>query len=284
MQLYCCAGAEKIPTFVNPRVGANDCFTCRAYVLRLIFFEMQYQRVASGFLRKLFVILLVCVPAFAFAQEDEKESAFYGTVDLASQYIWRGTDYGDFPSIMPTVGFYKGGFDVYAWGNWAFDNSYSEVNIGLSYSFSNFTVELVDYFYPGVGSDFFNFRNSSTTHSVEAIATYAPEVFPLHVTLSTAIYGDDKKENGKNAFSTYAEIGYSHEFNEKNSVSAVVGASVGKGYYTDYEKNFSIVNIAAGYTRVFTLWDYDLPASATVVYNPYMERFLWSVGLSFSIF
>ena len=33
---------------------------------------MQYQRFAFGFLRKLFVILLVCVPAFAFAQEEEK--------------------------------------------------------------------------------------------------------------------------------------------------------------------------------------------------------------------
>ena len=214
---------------------------------------MQYQRFNRGFLWKLFVILLVCIPAIASAQEEEKESTFYGSVDLASQYIWRGTGYGDFPSVMPTVGFNKGGFDVYAWGNWAFDNSYTEVNIGVSYTLGNFTLELVDYFYPGEGAKFFN-------------------------------YGDDKKENGKNAFSTYAEIGYTHEFNEKNSLMAAVGASVGKGYYTEYEKSFSVVNLTAGYTRVFTLWNYDLPASATIAYNPYMEKFFWNIGLSFSIF
>lgn len=245
---------------------------------------MQYQRFNRGFLGKLFVILLVCIPAIASAQEEEKESTFYGSVDLASQYIWRGTGYGDFLSVMPTVGFNKGGFDVYAWGNWAFDNSYTEVNIGVSYTLGNFTLELVDYFYPGEGAKFFNFRNSTTTHSVEAIATYEPEAFPLHVLVGTTIYGDDKKENGKNAFSTYAEIGYTHEFNEKNSLMAAVGASVGKGYYTEYEKNFSVVNLTAGYTRVFTLWNYDLPASATIAYNPYMEKFFWNIGLSFSIF
>lgn len=244
---------------------------------------MQYQRVAFGFFRKLFVILLVCIPAIASAQEEEKESTFYGSVDLATQYIWRGAGYGDAPSVMPTVGFNKGGFDVYAWGNWAFDNSYTEVNIGLSYSLGNFTLELVDYFYPGEGAKFFNFRNSTTTHSVEAIATYEPEAFPLHVLVGTTIYGDDKKENGKNAFSSYAEIGYTHEFNEKNSLMAAVGASLNKSLYTDYEKGFGIVNITAGYTRTFTLWNYDLPVSAVFSYNPCMDEFNWAVSFSFSI-
>ena len=245
---------------------------------------MQYQRFAFGFLRKLFVILLVCVPAFAFAQEEEKESPFYGSVDLATQFIWRGSGCGDAPSVMPMVGFNKGGFDVFAWGNWAFDNSYTEFDIGLSYTLGNFTLELVDLFYPGEGAKFFNFRNSTTAHAVEAALTYELEAFPLYIMAGSIIYGDDKKENGKNAFSSYAEIGYNHEFNEKNSLMAVVGASVGKGYYTDYEKNFSVVNLSAGYTRVFTLWNYDLPASATIVYNPYMEKFFWNIGLSFSIF
>ena len=245
---------------------------------------MQYQRFAFGFLRKLFVILLVCIPAFAFAQQEESESSIYVSADLTSKYIWRGTGNGDAPALMPTVGFNKGGFDVYAWGAWAFDDSYRELNIGVSYSFSDFTVELVDYFYPWKGNKFFHLRNSTTTHSIEAIATYEPEFFPVYLTVGSTVFGDDKKENGKNAFSSYAEIGYTHEFNEKNSLMAAVGASVGKGYYTDYEKNFSVVSLSAGYTRVFTLWNYDLPASATIVYNPYMEKFFWNIGLSFSIF
>lgn len=245
---------------------------------------MQYQRVAFGFLRKLFVILLVCVPAFAFAQEEEKESPFYLTLDVATKNIWRGIGDGKAPLVYPTVGFSKGGFDVYGWWAYAVDNSYNELNIAVSYSFSNFTIELVDYFYPGLGSDFFNFRNSSTTHSAEAILYYEPEAVPIHVIIGSTIYGKDKKpESGKNAFSSYGEIGYTHEFNEKNSAMAAVGFSLNKGCYTGYEKGFYPVNLTAAYTRIFTLWNYDIPVSATVAYNPYLEKFYWNIGLSFSI-
>lgn len=244
-------------------------------------FEMQYQRVACGFLRKLFVILLVCIPAFAFAQEEEKECPFYASLDVASKYIWRGTGFGDAPAVHPTIGYSKGGFDVYVWGAYALDDSYREMNIGVSYSFSNFTVELVDYFYPGKGSDFFNFSNRSTTHSAEVILHYEPEAVPVHVLVGSTIYGDDKNEKGNNAFSSYAEVGYTHEFNERNSVEATVGASLNKGYYTDYEKGLSVVNLTAGYTRIFTLWNYDLPVSARYAYNPYLEKSYFALSLSF---
>lgn len=244
---------------------------------------MQYQRIAGGFLRKLTVILLVCIPAFAFAQEEENESPFYVSAELTSNYLWRGTNSGDFPLVMPTVGFSKGGFEVYAWGAWAFDDSYRELNIGVSYSFSNFTIELVDYFYPWKGNRFFNFSNRSTTHSIEAIATYEPEAFPLHVTVGTTIFGDDKNVNGNNAFSTYAQVGYTHEFNEKNSLMAAAGFSVNKSFYTDYEKGFYPVNLTAGYTRTFFIKDYQLPVYATYVYNPYMKKSFFNVGVVFDI-
>lgn len=245
---------------------------------------MQYQRIACGFLRKLFVILLVCIPAFAFAQENGKESPFYASADITSKYIWRGMGNGDAPAVMPTVGFSKGGFDVYVWGAYALDDSYREMNIGVSYSFSNFTVELVDYFYPGKGSDFFNFSNSTTTHSVEAIVTYEPEAVPVYLTLGSTIYGDDKKENGNNAFSTYAEVGYNHEFNGRNYATVGVGAALNKGFYTDYEKGFSVVNLTAGYTHILKLGNFTLPISGTCSYNPYLEKFYWAVSLNFGIF
>ena len=73
---------------------------------------MQYQRFACGFLRKLFVILLVCIPAVAFAQEEEKESSFYGTVDLTSHNTWRAIVSGTAPAIQPTFGFNKGNFEI----------------------------------------------------------------------------------------------------------------------------------------------------------------------------
>jgi hypothetical protein len=103
----------------------------------------------------------------------------------------------------------------------------------------------------------------------------------VHITGGTFIYGDDKNWKGKQAFSTYFEGGYTHEFDERNSLSAVAGFSVGKGMYTDYTKNFGIVNLTAEYTRLFTVFNYDLPATVSYTYNPYLEKSWVYVTLSF---
>lgn len=244
---------------------------------------MQYQRFACGFLRRLFVILLVCIPAVVFAQE-EKESSFYGTVDVTSKNMWRAIASGTAPAIQPTFGFNKGNFDVYLWGSWAVNDSYREVNLGVSYTLGNFTAELVDYYYPYKGNKLFDLKNSTTSHTAELILTYEPEAFPLHVMVGTYLFGDDKLESGKNAFSTYAEVGYTHEFNEKNSVGAMLGASLNRSFYTDYEKGLALVNVTAGYTRVFTLWNYDMPASLQYIYNPYLKKSYGLLTLTFDLF
>lgn len=227
-------------------------------------------------MKRLLFVLMLCIPMLAMAQE---KGEFYGSVDFGYRYMWRGFSNGDAPAAMPTIGYSsKGGFDVYAWGAFAFDDTYREINIGISYSFSNFTLELVDYFYPWPGSDFFNFSNHSTTHTVEAIATYEPEAIPLHLAVGSIIFGDDKKEDGNNAYSTYAEVGYTHEFNEKNSLQAVAGAALNKSFYNDYSKDFNIVNLTAAYTRVFSFWKFEeFPVTASYTYNPYLEKSYFNV-------
>ena len=232
------------------------------------------------FWKSIFLLVMIAAPVVLNAQEGEK-GELYATADFTSKYVWRGTGYGDAPSVMPTIGFCKGNFDIYVWGAYALDDTYREMNIGVIYTLGNVTLELVDYFYPWPGADFFNFKNSTTTHSVEAIVTYEMEKLPFHITLGTLVYGDDKKENGNNAFSTYAEVGYTHEINSKNSVAAVAGFSVNKGYYTDYTKDFGLVNLSAAYTRTFNLWDYELPATAAYAYNPYLKDSWFYVTLSF---
>ena len=76
-------------------------------------------------------------------------------------------------------------------------------------------------------------------------------------------------------------MGYTHEINSKNSVAAVAGFSVNKGFYTDYTENFGLVNLSAAYTRTFNLWDYELPATAAYAYNPYLKDSWFYVTLSF---
>lgn len=241
---------------------------------------MQMLRKVSAFWKSVFLLVMITVPSVLAAQESNK-GEFYGSVDVSSKHLWRGMPAGESPMVKPTVGFSKGNFDVYLWGAWDFEDTYREVNIGLSYTLGNFTFELLDYFYPWSKDDVFKLGNSTTTHQVEFISTYEFEKLPFHITAGVFLYGDDKNEAGNQAFSTYLEGGYAHEFNEKNTLAAMAGFSVGKGMYTDYTKSFDLVNLTAEYTRVFTVFNYDLPVTASYTYNPYLEKSWLYATLSF---
>lgn len=241
---------------------------------------MQMLRKVSAFWKSVFLLVMITVPSVLAAQESSK-GEFYGSVDVSSKHLWRGMPAGESPMVKPTVGFSKGNFDVYLWGAWDFEDTYREVNIGLSYTLGNFTFELLDYFYPWSKDDVFKLGNSTTTHQVEFISTYEFEKLPFHITAGVFLYGDDKNEAGNQAFSTYLEGGYAHEFNEKNTLAAMAGFSVGKGMYTDYTKSFDLVNLTAEYTRVFTVFNYDLPVTASYTYNPYLEKSWFYATLSF---
>ena len=241
---------------------------------------MQMLRKVSAFWKSVFLLVMITVPSVLAAQEGNK-GEFYGSVDVSSKHLWRGMPAGESPMVKPEVGYSKGDFSVYLWGAWDFEDTYREVNIGLSYTLGNFTFELLDYFYPWSKDDVFKLGNSTTTHQVEFISTYEFEKLPFHITAGVFLYGDDKNEAGNQAFSTYLEGGYAHEFNEKNTLAAMAGFSVGKGMYTDYTKSFDLVNLTAEYTRVFTVFNYDLPVTASYTYNPYLEKSWFYATLSF---
>ena len=241
---------------------------------------MQMLRKVSAFWKSVFLLVMITVPSVLSAQENQK-GEFYGSLDVSSKHLWRGMPAGESPMVKPTVGFNKGNWDIYFWGAIDFKDTYREANIGIRYTLGNFALELMDYFYPRSKDDVFDLRSSTTTHQVELIAYYEFEDIPVHLTAGTFVYGDDKNEKGNHAFSTYFEGGYTHEFNEKNALSAVAGVSVGKGMYTDYTKSFDLVNLTAEYTRVFTIWIYDLPVTASYTYNPYMKKSWFYATLSF---
>lgn len=60
---------------------------------------------------------------FLKAQEIEKKSPFGASVELTSKYLWRGQEYGEAPTIFPTLSYGIGGLSVYATGVYTFDNS-----------------------------------------------------------------------------------------------------------------------------------------------------------------
>ena len=56
-------------------------------------------------LKKLLVTSALIVCALTVnAQETEKSSPFNASVELSSKYLWRGQEYGEAPTIFPTLG------------------------------------------------------------------------------------------------------------------------------------------------------------------------------------
>lgn len=238
-------------------------------------------------MKKLFVLLALMMSVLTVnAQETEKSSPFGASVELTSKYLWRGQEYGEAPTIFPTLSFTTGGLCIYATGAYTFDNSWREADLGISYTIKDFTLGIVDYYYPtptGERDKLFEFDKDKTGHVFEGCLSYAPSSFPITALLSTFFYGADKNLEGNQAWSTYAELGYHYDFSETNIFSVTLGASLNKSLYNNLETGFSIVNIALKYqTAIPTGKKFSIPVSAQYVINPQREKsyISFSIGLN----
>lgn len=214
-----------------------------------------------------------------------KKSHFDLSLELSSKYMWRGLEYGNAPVVFPMLSYNYKGFNAFAMGAYAVNGSHQEVDLGVSYSYKSICIGISDYYYPsnvGENDKYFDFKNRSTAHSIETYFTFSPKSVPLWLTVSTYIYGSDKKNEGKQAFSSYAEIGYTYSFNNNNNISLSVGGNLNTSFYTDYVKGANIVNVALKYCTNLALGSYKLPISASYILNPYREKSYFSFSLYFN--
>ena len=184
--------------------------------------------------------------------------------------------------FAPSLNFSSQGFSAYAMGAYSTDGSHQEVDLGISYSAHEFTLGISDYYYPssvGEKDHYFKLSNRETGHSVEAYANWTGTKIPLWVTLSSYIFGADKNPESKQMYSSYAEIGYKHSFTEDNKISVCVGANLNKGFYTNYESGFNVVNLNAKYETAFKFGSYKLPVSASYILNPYINKSYFTMSL-----
>lgn len=213
-----------------------------------------------------------------YAQEVTKElkdSKFSLSLELSSKYMWRGLEYGDAPTVFPGINFNYKNFNAYALGAYSVNGSHQEVDLGVGYTKDWFFIGAADYYYPsavGNKDSYFNLNNRETGHYVELYTTISPQNIPLWLTLSSYIWGADKNLDGKQAYSSYAELGYKFNFKNDNVLSLCVGAALNKSFYTDYEKGFNVVNIGLKYTTSIPLGKFNLPVSASYILNPYKEK------------
>ena len=220
----------------------------------------------------------------ARAQNDEQaknswggklaESNFHLGVDIQSKYVWRGMEMitdAAAPVLFPAVNYSKNGFSAYVMGGYAINGQYAEVDMGLSYTYKWFTFGVNDYYYPTTDAPtdhYFNFKSSQTGHWIEGVITIAPDKIPAYMTVSNFFYGADKDMEGKQAYSTYAEVGAYYDFLNDNRLSLTLGAAFNKSCYNGYESGFGICNIELKYTYNLAIKDFSIPLSVAYIINP----------------
>ena len=212
------------------------------------------------------------------SSETKKESNFHLGIDLQTKYIWRGMEMMTeeaAPVLFPQINFQNKGFYAYVMGGYAINGKYSEVDLGVSYTYKWLTVGLNDYYYPTINTPedtYFNFKSRETGHWFEGVITIAPEQIPAYLTVSNFFAGADKKEDGKQAYSTYAEIGGHYDFLHDHQLALAVGAAFNKSCYNGYVHNFGICNVELKYTYNLAIKNFTLPLSVAYITNPVYEK------------
>lgn len=226
----------------------------------------------------LMLVMLCMMLTSVSAQETKRESHFHLGVDLQTKYIWRGmemmTDEAA-PVVFPQINFQHSGFMAYVMGATAINGKYSEVDLGVSYNYKWLTVGINNYYYPTTTTaedQYFNFKARETGHWWEGVVTIAPESIPAYLMVSNFFAGADKKADGKQAYSTYAEIGGHYDFLDDHSLSLAVGAAFNKSCYNGYEHDFGICNVELKYTYNVALKNFTLPLSVSYIINPVYEK------------
>ena len=217
-----------------------------------------------------------------------KESPIEASLGLSTKYVWRGIEYGTGAVTFAKISYQKRKFDAYLEGVYSTNGSHSEVDLGIGYTYKWLYIGLADYYYPSAVSNkdkYFNLANRSTGHYIEMNSILRPTKIPLQLTLSSYVFGADKNLNGGQAFSSYAELAYFYKFKDNNVLTLTLGSSLNKGFYTDYESGFNIINVSLKYETKFTLGCFHLPVSASYIVNPYREKsyFTFSVFLKSKI-
>lgn len=199
-------------------------------------------------------------------------------LDLNSRYVWRGTDFGNSPSIQPGMSYATGGLEAGLWAAYATNGNPdgSEVDLWASYTFDtdagNFSVYATDYTFPIHHAEVTGVESwiDSDAHYVELGLGYAgTEDLPISVFTGMFVHNDDDH-------SVYVELGY-----DADPVALFLG-------FTPFESavygttGAGIINLGITGSRELTITENFAPGlSSSLILNPYAENVHMLVGISF---
>ncbi len=221
----------------------------------------SYKKMIS---KGLLALVLAASATTVFAQ-----GSFSVGSDIVSSYVWRGfkqdlsvTAPAQSPNFQPYVSYTIGSLTLGSWGSTSFTGTVKEVDLYATYAFSSaLALTLTDYNWSFANS-YFKY-GSGTDHIFEATLAYAgSESLPLSASLNTMFAGNDKTSAGKQAFSTYVELGYSFCGNAK----VFAGGSV---LDTPMYGGAGVSNIGLKVTKAIEITDkFSLPVYGVAGLNP----------------
>jgi hypothetical protein len=236
---------------------------------------------------KIATFLIICMfSSNIWAQETEKKDSiknFSLSMDLVTNYIWRGLALSDVPNLQPNIAYTtnNGVFSVGAFGSYALGSSYhSEVDLFTGLTLGKFSVQVWDYFTLNQveNNRYFNYKKDSTSHAFEGVLGFSgPESFPIQLTAGTFFYGNDKLDSINNDYSTYFEVAYPFKW-KANNLSVFIGMTPTKGLYA---KNFAVTNIGITNEREIKINDkFSIPIKGSIIVNPYLENIFFTLTIS----
>jgi hypothetical protein len=211
------------------------------------------------------------------------DADLYG--DAVSSYVWRGIKQTGF-SIQPSLTFSLGDFSLGAWGSTDFnegaDQGFKEVDFTASYSVSDFTIAVTDYWWDGEGARhyFSSPREGYSGHMLEGSLSYKfSEKFPLSVGWNTFFLGEgNKKENGDNSFSTFVEFAYPFSLKDLNLDFAVGFTPWESAVYGT--TGFKFTQIKLGVSKNIKITEsFTLPVFGNLIANPEREDMHFVFGI-----
>ena len=221
------------------------------------------------------VLLIVLSSTAVKAQEKVEVSV---GADIVSGYIWRGTDCGGV-SIQPSISVARSGFSLTAWGSVGIESEDTkELDLTLGYSIGGFSVAITDYWFDqdgeGNSQRYFNYR-ARGTHTFEGTLGY--DFGPVALSWNTYFAGSDYKENGKRAYSSYAEVVVPFKLGGFD-FAAEVGMTPWEGAYSD---GLNVTNIGLGVTKDIKISEsFTVPSFAKKITNRFEDQTYFVFGIN----
>lgn len=223
---------------------------------------------------KIFILILVAgfmnaIPAAAQLSVD---------LDIQSRYIWRGSDFGNSPSIQPGLSYAIGGLEVGLWSAYATNGNPAgtEVDLWASYTYNtdagDFSFYATDYTFPVHHTGMTGAQTwfDSDAHYIELGLGYAgTEDLPVTLFAGMFVHNDDDN-------SVYVELGY-----DADPIALFIGMTPfeSAAYGTS---GAGIINMGITGSRELAITNsFSIGLSSSLIVNPNAENVHMLVGLSF---